>query len=226
MMTTMIKKTFLLFLFISFVGLAFSQEDDFGVWLGVNAKHKIIKKLDVDFSGCIRTFNKTSQIEQSFLEGGIEYNVMKHLSLSASYRFINKLEDNSKYYFRHKLFFDVKANIPAGNFSFSGRLRFQRTTKTYIEDNEDLIAKYYSRFKLKVSYSIPDFPLKAYVYCEPFIPVFSNSGLKVSKNRLSAGAELQIANKSSVELEYIFQRDYQPHISNEHIISLSYKIKF
>jgi hypothetical protein len=222
----MTKRFFIMLLFILTAGITYSQDDDFGIWLGVSAKHELLKKLDVELSGCVRTFNNTSQIEQSFLEGGIQYDPNKILSISGSYRLISKLEDDSKYYFRHKLFLDLKATLPSGNFSFSGRARIQRATKTYIKDDEDLISKYFGRFKLQAAYNTPAFPLKPYIYCEPFFPLFSDSGFKISKNRLCAGAELQISMKNSIEAEYIFQRDYTPHISDCHIISVNYKIKF
>jgi hypothetical protein len=225
-MMMMIKKTLLIILFISFVGASFSQEDDFGIWIGVDARHEIFRKLDVDLSGCLRTFNNTSQIEQSFLEGGVQYRFNKYISLAGSYRLISTLEDDSKYYFRHKLFLDIKGSVPYKNLAFSARLRLQRTTRTYIEDNEDLTSKYYGRLKLRAAYDFPAFPLTPYIYCEPFVPVFSDSAFKISKYRLSAGTELQITRILSIEAEYIFQRDFQPHLSNEHIISLNFKIKF
>jgi hypothetical protein len=222
----MIKEVFLLFLFISFAGACFSQEDDFGIWLGVNVKHEVVKNLDVEFSGCVRTFNNTSQIEQSFLEGGIHYRFNKYFSGAGSYRLISTLEDDSKYYFRHKLFLDITGSIPSRNFDFSGRLRFQRTTRSYIEDEEDLLAKYYGRFKLKVKYNTPSLPLNPYLYYEAFSPISSGSEFEISKKRFSVGTELRITGRSSIDLGYIFQRDCKPHISDIHIILLYYKLKF
>jgi hypothetical protein len=225
-MMTMTKKGFFLFLFILISGISYSQDDDFGLWFGVSAKHEILKKLDAEISGCLRTFNNSAQIEQSFIEGGVQYSYNKYISLSGSYRLVSSLEDDSKYYFRHKLFLDLKATLPSGNFSFSGRARIQRTTKTYIENEEDMISRYYGRLKLKAAYNIPSLPLKPYFYFEPFLPLSSDSGFEVSKYRLSAGAELQITGKTSLEAEYIYQRDYKPDISVAHIISINYKIKF
>jgi hypothetical protein len=225
-MMMMIKKTFLLLIFIFLAGISFSQEDDFGVWVGLSAKYKLKNNLEADFSGCLRTFNNSSRIEQSFLEGGLQYSLNKYISFSGSYRLISKLEDNTKYYFRHKFFLDIKGKIPAGNFSFSARARVQRTTKTYIEDDEDLVSKYYSRMKFEAIYNIPGLPVNPYIYCEPFIPVFSDRRFTISKNRLSAGVELKVTRKTSLEAEYIFQRDYQPDMADEHIISINYTIRF
>jgi hypothetical protein len=222
----MIKKTLLTSILIILAGTCFSQDDDFGIWIGVNANHKVLKNLDAELSGCVRTFNNASKIEQSFLEGGVQYSFNKFLSLSGSYRLISKLEDDSRYYFRHKLFLDIKGTFPLNNFSISGRARIQRASKTYIEDDEDLISKYYLRLKFKAVYNIPAFPLTPFIYCEPFFPISSGSGFAISKNRLSVGTQLQITRKSCIEAEYIFQRDYKPKLVDEHIISLNYKIKF
>lgn len=225
-MMMMNKKVLILFLLVLITSTTYAQDNDFGIWLGVSAQHDLMKKLDVELSGCLRTFNNTSQVEQYFLEGGLQYKFNKHLSASGSYRIINTLEDDSRFYFRHKLFIDLKGSVPYRNFDFSARLRMQRTTRTYIEDTEDLTSKYYGRVKLKAAYNTISFPLNPYIYIESFSPVFSDSGFKISKSRLSAGTELRITRKSSLEAEYIFQRDYQPDISDMHIISINYKFKF
>jgi hypothetical protein len=222
----MIRRIAIVLLIFLFTGSCFAQDADFGIWAGVNISHRLSKKIDIDLSGCVRTFNNTSQIEQSFLEGGLQYTFGKYLSVSGSYRLTSSLEDDSKYYFRHKIFLDLKTGLPLGNFSISGRARIQRTTKTYIENDADLESDYTFRFKLKAAYNIPSFPLKPYIYCEPFIPVNSGSGFEIGKNRLSAGVLLQITAGSSLETEYIFQRDYQPKLADEHIISINYKLKF
>jgi hypothetical protein len=219
------KKNSVFAILLLLTSLSYSQGDDLGIWAGLTVKYQLSKKFDAELSGCIRTFNNTSQVEQSFIEGGIKYNLNKNFSFAGSYRLTSNLEDNSKYYFRHKLFLDAQASLPAGRFGFSARARLQRTTKTYIEDEEDLGSQYVGRMKLKAEYKL-GFPLKPFIYWEPFVPLFSGSDFEISKHRIAAGTELQITRKSSVEVEYIFQRDYQPHISDIDIISLNYKLKF
>jgi hypothetical protein len=222
----MIKKLLILFVISTISGVVLAQDDDFGLWFGLNAKHEILKNTDVELSGSLRTFNNSSRLDEAFLEGGIQYRFNKYFSTSASYRLTSRSEDNSEFYFRHKLFLSAKGMLPLGNFSFSGRLMLQRTTKTYIEDNGDLVSDYTGRFRLKSYYNIPSFPVNPYLYLETFTPLFSDSGFGIGKYRLSGGAELKINRKSSMELEYIFQRDYKPDLANEHIISINYKIRF
>jgi hypothetical protein len=44
-----------------------------------------------------------------------------------------------------------------------------------------------------------------------------------SKDKIKS---LIVLRRSSLEAEYIFQRDYKPDISNEHVISINYIFKF
>lgn len=206
--------------------LATAQKKDFGIWYGISAEHKLTKKLEVEFSTNVRTFNSASKIDEAFIEGGLDYNFCNYFSVAGLYRLTKKVEDNNTYYFQHKVFGDIKGNFPLGNFRFIARLRFQTRTKTYIQDENDKYPDYTGQIKLKVIYKTPIFPLDPYIYAESFRPMFSDKSGTVGKNRFSAGLELKITKRSSVEAEYIFQRDFEPHISDINIISINYNIKF
>jgi hypothetical protein len=221
----MIKKWYIL-IFIYFLSFtAFGQDKDFGIWYGISAEHKLNKKLEIDLSTDIRTFNNASKIEEAYLEGGITYSFTKHLAIAGSYRLTDKIENNNSYYYQHKIFLDIKGNVPVGYFSFSGRLRFQTRTKTYIQDDSDNHPDYTGRIKVKAVYKTPVFPINPYVYIESFCPMFSEKTRTIEKNRFAAGLEFSIAKHHSAEIEYIFQRDYLPHLSDINIISVNYTIK-
>ena len=222
----MIRKGVLLVLLSSLPVFCIAQNDDFGVWIGAEVNHKIIKNLSATLSGNIRTFNNSSKIEQSFLEGGVGYELTKNFSLAASYRLISKIEDNSDYYYRHKFFFDVKGEFQLRSVSLSGRFRLQTANKTYIENDSDLETDYTARFKLKAVLNLSASSLKPYIYIEPFFPLFTDDVFTVGKNRVSVGAVIKVTKRTSVDAGYIFQRDYLPHLSDEHIISLTYRFHF
>lgn len=225
-MMMMTKKWLTVLLLFILPLITFSQKKDFGIWYGVSAEHKLTKKLELDLSTNIRTFSNAAKIEQVFLEGGLAYELNKHLAIAGSYRLTKNIEHNNSYYFRHKVMLDIKGTMPAGDFSFSCRLRFQTAIKTYIRDENDKYPNYTGRVKLKAIYKTPTFPVNPYVYVESFSPMFSDKTRTIEKNRYAAGAELRILKQHSVEVEYIFQRDYLPHISDINIISLNYNIRF
>lgn len=225
-MMMMTKKWLTVLLLFILPLITFSQKKDFGIWYGVSAEHKLTRKLEIDLSTNIRTFSNAAKIEQVFLEGGLAYELNKHLAIAGSYRLTKNIEHNNSYYFRHKVMLDIKGTMPAGDFSFSCRLRFQTAIKTYIRDENDKYPNYTGRVKLKAIYKTPTFPVNPYVYVESFSPMFSDKTRTIEKNRYAAGAELRILKQHSVEVEYIFQRDYLPHISDINIISLNYNIRF
>ncbi|MBI5008810.1 MAG: DUF2490 domain-containing protein, partial [Bacteroidia bacterium] len=155
--------------------LIFGQNDDFGIWYCIDVDHKIVKKLDLKLSSQIRTFNNASQVDQAIVEGGLGYKFNNYLSAATSYRYTQKLEDDSRYHTRHKWFAEMKGSLPLDDFTFSTRLMLQIMQRTYFEEEEDEIPKYVARIKLKAEYDIPKFPLNPFLSFESFMPLFKDS---------------------------------------------------
>lgn len=226
-MMMMIKRILFLFSFLAVAGGLTAQDNDFGIWLELNGKQNITNELDLQLTTEIRTFDNTSRVRMVFLEGGLEYSLTKNISVGGSYRLISRLEDDGVFYWRHRLLTDLNASMPKGNFTFSARLRLQRTTRTYIEDEEDLQASYVLRCRLKADYDIPGLPLKPYIYYEPFFPAFSGSAVSgINKYRISAGTHLRLTNRSRIMAGYIFQRDTEPRLRKLNVFSLAYSLRF
>lgn len=220
----MMKNKLLTILFFLFIlpPVCRSQGDDFGIWYGLNANYSVIKKLEIDASAMIRTFKDASKIDQSYFEAGVSYKLSKHFSVAGSYRILNKLENYGEYFIRHKFFADVKVSLPIKNFSLTSRFRLDVEKKTFIESFSDKVPNYHGRIKVKLSWKIPKFPVDPYIADEPFMPLTGNREHFIDKNRFSLGADYKISKKHAIELEYIFQRDYTPHIADMDIISIGY----
>ena len=221
-----IKKPLLLFLLILTASFTFSQEKDFGIWAGIAAEKELIKNLDLNFDVNMRTYHNVSEIEEAFFDIGLNYKFNKYLSAALSYRYTQFKEDDELFHTRHKWFADLKGKLPLGDFDLSARLRFQQRYKTYFEDENDRESKEVGRLKLKALYNIPSFPVNPYLSAELFLPMFSVAENSVEKERFMAGFEYNISKKSSIEIEYMFQRDFFPKLSDMNIISVNYNIKF
>jgi hypothetical protein len=222
---TTTKKLLLLFLLICTTSISFSQ-DDFGIWYSVTAEKKLVKNLELDLDANVRTYDNASKIDEAFFDIGLTYKFNKYLSAAASYRFTEFREDDDLFYPRHKWFADLKGKLPLGDFDISARFRFQQRYKTYFEDENDKESKETGRIKLKALYNIPSFPVNPYISAEFFFPMFTSTERHVDKNRFMAGFDYNIAKKHSVEIEYMFQRDFLPHISDINIVSVGYNLKF
>jgi len=226
-MMTMIKRKFILaILFSSLTGIILSQENDFGIWASVSGTYRFDKHLEAKLSASIRTIENTSKTDQYFAEVGLGYKFNDYVALEGSYRMINKQETDAEFHFRHKLYLSIKGTLPAGRFTFSGRLMYQKTMKTYIEDGNDMIPKHYARFKLKTSYSSPTSPFSPFLSFEPFIPIKKSNGFEIKKSRSSAGVEVRISNHSSFEAGYIYESYKKTGVPHMHILSLNYDLVF
>jgi len=225
MMMTMIRR-FGAVLILGILTLSLpAQEKDFGIWYGASVKKGVSDKIRLVASGMLRTFQNASKVEQGFLETGAAYKITRNIDVEISYRLTSAFENDSKYHFQHKAFLDLKGDVKHSNFTFSGRLRFQTRVKTYLEDYADKFPDYTGRIKVKAYYRTQSFPLNPYVYYESFSPMFANSERLIGKNRFSLGLEYKLSKMHSIEVEYIYQRDYLPKLSDTNIISLNLNLK-
>lgn len=202
-----------------------SQSTDFGIWYKFSIEHSLGKKLDVKISPSVRTFNNASEIEQAFFEGEVSYKIIKYLSISGAYRFIEYKGDNSKYHIRHRWLAEIKGKGDIGQFDLSGRFRVQRRDKTYFEDDDDEVPDYHGRLRFKTVYKTPSFPVNPGVSFETFSRIFETSEKFIDKYRFSLGCEYSINKKNSFKIEYMFERDYLPQLMNINLIALTYDFK-
>lgn len=220
------RLSLLCFFIVIYFQSAHCQDKDFGIWYGLDGEYSITKNLSLKAETMLRTNNNASAFDEAFLETGITYKLNKYLSVGAFYRLTDKQEKNDEYYINHKIFEEVKGTLPVKDLVFSLRFRLQEQIKTYFNKESDKETEYQVRFKFKALYKVPDFPVDPYITYETFSVVFTSSDRLVAKNRFEAGLEYKIAKKQSIGLAYIFERDFQPHLTDMNIISAGYSVKF
>lgn len=225
-MMMMTKKLLLVFAAVTLSSAAFSQKNDFGIYYGLGGEIKLVRKLEMDISANLRTLDNASEIRQAYLEAGFTYKFSKYLYAGAGYRFTWFYEDDDSFHPRHRWYSDIKGKLPAGDFEISARLRFQESFKTYFENESDKDPYEELRIKLKTLYNIPSFPVNPYVAAEFYMPVFIDLDKTVDTRKFMAGAEYNISKKHSVELEYMYQRDFLPKLKNKNVLSVNYYFRF
>lgn len=219
-----VNRTFLFYLVLFNLSLNLSaQGNDFGIWAGVTGKHEFSKKLDAELFLSFRTTDKTSVLDQYFAEPGINYSINNYLSAGGSVRLINKLEDDDLYHFRQKFYLYCKGEVPAGKFYFSGRLTYQMAVKTYVENEIDPQSENFLRFKVKAGYDSKTSPLRPFISFEPFFTVFDATGNGIGKTRTSAGCDLKITRKSSVEAAFIYENFTKEGKAGKNILSVGFQ---
>jgi hypothetical protein len=224
--TTMSKKLLPLVIFCCMPYILYSQGNDFGIWAGLTGKHDFSKRFDAALTLSVRTIDNSSAVDQYFAEGGVNYKITSLISAGGSVRLISKLEDDMKYHFRQKLYLNIKGEVPVGNFAFSGRLTYQRAVRAYVEDAGQPQAESYMRFKLKARYETKTSPFGPFISFEPFVPVFDSTKRGIDKTRTSAGIEMKITRKSSMEAAYLYENFTKDGKQGKNILSLAFQQVF
>jgi hypothetical protein len=219
------RLTLLLPLFLVTVLAGRAQTKDFGIWYSAGGSLPITHYLDFKLEGDIRTFRDAGKIHEKFGEAGLSLQTFKFLSVGASYRLTSRIEDDNRYYLRHKLNFDLRAKASLSRFGFACRLRYEHQVKTYINSLGDLTPDNYGRIKLEANYNIKKSKFQPVAYYERFYRIFETTDRHFEKFRLSAGTEYRFSKKQKIAICYIFQRDWVPDLADMNILSLSWDFK-
>jgi len=220
-------RLFITVIFCSLISFGISaQEKDFGIWTDIKAEADIVKRLDAEFTIGLKSFQNAGKVEHYYVNGALNYKINDFFGLSFAYRLLSTFESDNEYHQRQKLMADFRAKLPAGDLELSARLRFQNTIRSWVNDPEDKLSRYYTRFRLKALYDIPSCKLNPFTSLETFSPTSTGRGFEISKFRFGAGTEINLPGKTSFDLEWLFEQDSRPDLVNTNIISVTYNLKF
>jgi hypothetical protein len=97
---------------------------------------------------------------------------------------------------------------------------------SYVEDEGDPQSENYLRFKVKAAFETKISPLSPFISFEPFFPVFDDTKNGIEKTRASAGCELKITRKSSVEAAFILENFTREGKAGKNILSVGFQQVF
>jgi hypothetical protein len=127
---------------------SFSQKDEFGAWLEVEAEKKITKRIDLTLGLGMRANDNLGEVSRANAVIGGSYKVCDFLKVAATYQYISDLSrgetkadykksdptklngynvDEAFHRTKHRLSFDLSSKVKVGRFTFSLRERYQFT---------------------------------------------------------------------------------------------------
>jgi hypothetical protein len=197
-----------------------------GEWLSAEIEFDLPKKFTAEASLEGRFLNPGGmELVKYFGQAGLSYKISRHFDVTFKYRYSMRVEDNMHYYPRHRLMFDFKADYPLKRFKFDYRARFQRISKTYIEDELDLIDFMHWRNRFRASYNVRNNPIEPSVYIEFFSPLNALKQEPVDEIRYGADVSYPITKKQSISGGIILiHEQFETGLSGI-IFELGYKIR-
>lgn len=203
------------------------NEERFENWSSLGIDYSITKNIGIYGSGQLRIKSVGDSYNQSFYEIGLKIKINEFLRSGFGFRMIDQLqvvENNQlhKKFNRYHIFLTGIYNFKKYNF----RLRLQMQQKNGV-GNPDLNIMDYFRTKFELTRDIIDWKTDPIIGIEFFIKENLNFDKNFKKYRFSVGTKLNLNERNSLSVNYIFQKEVKVDpLFNQHILSLNYNFSF
>jgi hypothetical protein len=186
-------------LFFLLLSPAILRAQPAGEWLNAGIRFNLPKKFSAKITTSERFLNGGIGLYKFLFEFEAGYKISKHFDVAVAYRTAWRIEDNGGYYFRNKFKADLSADQSFGRFKGTNRLRYERRTKTYINDVFDLIPLQHLRDKISFEYDIRKSRFTHEVYGEFFFPLYAFKTRTIDEIRLGADVAYKISKHHAVK---------------------------
>jgi hypothetical protein len=194
----------------------FAKTDSFGTWIEFTFTKKILNDFEISIIPEIR-LQDDFKIDEYIFEGKLEYEPVKFLDLSVSYRYNTDVKAKGNEV-SNNIVFDATGK--AGYERFDGSLRL-RLTNDY--DAGDIPWEtFYFRPRAKVKYNIRKVKIDPYVSYELFYNIKNND---LFKGRFDIGMNRDFGKHHEMGLYYRLQ-DYFSIRNSVNILGIDYGFKF
>lgn len=189
------------------------QSNDAGMWATFSIQHALNKKLNFVIDQELRLKENYQRINLFYTNIGVDYKLNKFIKISPTYRAIQKKRLEGTYSYRHRLMLDVTVKKKFKKFALSERIRYQAEVQDFYTSKKGKLAEQFLRFKTDLKYSVTE-KITPYVSCELRYqihaprgdgPLYDN-GFHRIRNVL--GVEYELNKKSSVNLYYLYQTEF------------------
>ena len=178
-------------------------------------KAEIVKNLEFSVSPNVR-FKEDFELNEYFLQTGLEYKFNKYLKLGAGYRFGYNINGDDEHESFGRFHVDAKTGVKWNNLTPKFRLRFTNSDD-FSEDNE---ITNYLRYRFELEYKIKKLDLEPYVLTEFYHDLDARD---FSKSRYEGGLEYKLNKHHKIGAYYRVNHYLNSDKSNRNIIGLSYK---
>jgi hypothetical protein len=204
-----------------------AQDKDAMLWTGFSGDMDITKELSVELESQTRFQSNMSQYQQAYGELGVNYKLAKGLKFGATYRYSRK-NAGDFYFNENRLCANLRYRYKLDmGLSLAARLRYQHSF-----DRLSMVNNIYPNRKniMRLSFKI-DYKNKAIKRFLPFIggelfhalqPQNQYSYGWLDTYRLKAGLTLDLPDRHSVKIYYIFEHEYRASDNLNHIYCVQY----
>lgn len=205
--------------------VSFAQVKDAGLWINIGIEKKITQAWALEYEHSTRFIENISEAGSIINEIGVNYKFNKKSQISLFYRSNFQRQLNNMYVPVSRFYLDFSHRLKLSTFAITGRIRFQHQQKNSLFYDFDGSTANTVRPKVSFKYQVEKF--SPYVSGEVYVPVFYNEYKPIDKLRIEAGVEYEINKQQSIDLGYLYQREFfENNPKTDFVIKLGYKFSF
>lgn len=221
-----LRRYLFLLLLVLFSAASFSQVNDAGLWLSLNAEKKITPDFSATLSEEFRFNENITELGTFFTDAGLTYKINKVIRISGNYRFTNKRRLDDSYSKRHRYYFDLSMRKKLSSVIFILRTRFQSQYADVYSSAGGTVPSNYSRNKLSFRFDL-DKKYSPYISTELFTPLNKSDAFYIDKARYCAGIVYDINRMHAIDVFYMIQQQYNTvDPQRDFIIGIGYNFRF
>ena len=181
--------------------------DDAGLWASVTVEKKITLKMSAYISEEVRLNENVSEAGTVFTEAGLSYKIIKNLTASAAYRYIQKRKVDDFYSLRHRGIFSLSYKIKIKKVELTVRERYQFQYTDLYSSDDGVIPEAYLRSKLTVKYNSQK-KYTPYLSAELFTQLNKLNVDEFDNARYIAGVDYKFNKQHAIDLFYLINREF------------------
>lgn len=205
-------------------------EKDAGLWATFTLQKKITKKISIAVDQETRLRENFQRINLFYTNIGVDYKLNKHIKISPSYRFIQKVKIDMHVSYRHRLSSDLTYKKKFNKFTISERIRYQIEVRDYLTSKKGKLPEQFLRFKTDFKYAVTE-KITPYLSCELRYQIRSWRDNDTRYNgdfhriRYVGGIEYELNYRNSINVYYLVQNEFNiAGIENNFIVGLAYTL--
>lgn len=202
-----------------------AQVNDAGLWTNITLEKKVVKNLDVVFTEEFRFNENITELGSFFTDIGADYRIFKGFKAGLYFRYINKRRLDNSYSQAFRYYSDLSYKQKIKRFEAGYRIRFQVQYQDPGRSETGRVPEWYVRQKFSFSYNTKS-RFDPYISGEVWY-LLNQPWQRFDNIRISAGIVTRITKDQSVDIGYIYQKEFNVvDPETDYIIFIGYKIGF
>ncbi len=203
---------------------------DAGMWNTLNIKKKLNKKFSLVLTEELRLKENYTQMNLTYTDIGLEYNLGNKIKTSLVYRSIQKFIYDNPISYRNRLMWDISYKKRFNKWTFQYRHRLQAEVKNYSTSKNGHLWEWFSRSKFLFKYELnkrisPYFSTELrYQITDPRSPEYDYG---FHRSRYQLGIDYKVNSKQELGVYYLFQHEFNlSNLMELYIIGVEYSFEF